>query len=48
MTQLGDAVRKATHAGNWSDPTALAEQYGAHRLLAQGLTERFSVTPRFH
>ncbi|MEU3408908.1 DEAD/DEAH box helicase [Streptomyces sp. NPDC006670] len=50
MAQLSEAVRKATlalaDAGSWSDPKAVAEQYGAHRLLAQGLAQRFSVTPR--
>jgi restriction system protein len=49
MAQLSDAVGKATvalaDAGNWSDPKAVAEQYGAHRLLAQGLAQRFRVSP---
>lgn len=50
MGQLADAVRKATLAladtGNWSDPAAVAEQYGAQRLLTPGLAQRFSVSPR--
>ncbi|QNA72005.1 DEAD/DEAH box helicase family protein [Streptomyces sp. So13.3] len=50
MAQLSEAVRKATlalaDADSWGDATAVAEQYEAHRLLAQGLTERFSVKPR--
>ncbi|MGW4513027.1 DEAD/DEAH box helicase [Streptomyces sp. NPDC004393] len=50
MAQLGEAVRNATlalaDAGNWSDPEAVAEQYSNHRLLAQGLAQRFSVSPR--
>ncbi|MFZ3491747.1 DEAD/DEAH box helicase [Streptomyces sp. 5.8] len=50
MAKLSEAVRKATQAladaGSWSDPEAVGEQYGAHRLLAQGLAQRFSVSPR--
>jgi hypothetical protein len=50
MAQLSEAVRKATlalaDADSWGDATAVAEQYEAHRLLAQGLAERFSVKPR--
>ncbi|MFJ2816124.1 hypothetical protein [Streptomyces sp. NPDC087294] len=50
MMKLGEALRKATlalaDADNWSDPKAVAEQFSAHRLLAQGLVERFSVKPR--
>jgi hypothetical protein len=30
---------------NSSDPKAVAEQYSAHRFLAQGIAERFSVKP---
>ncbi|MGW7603165.1 DEAD/DEAH box helicase [Streptomyces antimycoticus] len=50
MTQLADAVRKAMVAladeGAWSDPEAVAKQYQAHRLLGEGIAQRFSVTPR--
>ncbi|MEU9415893.1 hypothetical protein [Streptomyces sp. NPDC051000] len=50
MAKLSEAVRKATlalaDAGSWSDPEAVAEQYGAHRLLAEGLAQCFSVSPR--
>jgi hypothetical protein len=50
MKKLGEALRKATlalaDANNWGDPKAVAEQFSAHRLLAQGLVEPFSVKPR--
>lgn len=50
MAQLGEVVRKAmlalADAGSWSDPETVVEQYRGHRLLAQGLAQRFSVSPR--
>ncbi|MFJ3366487.1 DEAD/DEAH box helicase [Streptomyces anthocyanicus] len=50
MAQLSDAVRKAmvalADAGSWSDPEAVATQYRAHHLQAEGIAQRFSVTPR--
>ncbi|MFF8604120.1 DEAD/DEAH box helicase [Streptomyces sp. NPDC015232] len=50
MSQLGDAVRKAmvalADAGNWSNPEAVITQLRAHRLLAEGIAQRFSVSPR--
>ncbi|MFD5343935.1 DEAD/DEAH box helicase [Streptomyces anulatus] len=50
MAQLVDAVRKAmvalADAGAWSDPEAVAKQYQAHRLVGEGIAQRFSVTPR--
>ncbi|NUK23911.1 DEAD/DEAH box helicase [Streptomyces lunaelactis] len=50
LDALTDALRKAAlalaDADSWGDPTAVGQQFGAHRLLSQGIAERFSVKPR--
>ncbi|MFG2667563.1 DEAD/DEAH box helicase [Streptomyces sp. NPDC048387] len=50
MATLGQAVRKAmialADADAWREPGAIETQFQAHRLLAAGIAERFSVKPR--
>ncbi|MGV9267467.1 DEAD/DEAH box helicase [Kitasatospora sp. NPDC003701] len=50
MGNLGQALRKAAialaDADAWANPAAVQQQFQAHRLLAQGIADRFSVRPR--